>query len=136
MDLMGKYTYIGYNGVSTVDYVLAFEDILTQNFIHFFKVEELTLLSDHRPIIVTVQFKTDNVKQLDNTLVLKTSKRKKLVVNDYGYYKTELNKRMSEKCIRSIISKLENITKNTKPNLNSIIQEITDMYINNTEKMH
>ena len=27
-----------------------------------------------------------------------------------------------------------NITKNTKPNLNSIIQEITDMYINNTEK--
>ena len=58
-DFMGKFTYIGYNGVSTVDYVLGSENLLMQNYIHSFKVEDLTLLSDHRPISVTLQHNTN-----------------------------------------------------------------------------
>ena len=49
-DLEGRYTYIGYNGLSTVDYVLASENMLSRN-IHSFVVEEMTNFSDHRPTI-------------------------------------------------------------------------------------
>ena len=41
-DLQGNFTYIGYNGVSTIDNVLASENVLTQKRRHFLKVEELT----------------------------------------------------------------------------------------------
>ena len=55
-NLEGRYTYIGYNGLSTVDYVLASENMLPKN-IHSFVVEEITNLSDHRPTSLTVQYK-------------------------------------------------------------------------------
>ena len=43
-------TYIGHNGVSVVDYVLAFEAFLLNNCINSFTVNDLTTLSDHRPL--------------------------------------------------------------------------------------
>ena len=46
-DFLGNFTYIGYNGVSTVAYVLASENVLMRFHIHAFTVEELTSLSDH-----------------------------------------------------------------------------------------
>ena len=58
-DLEGKCTYIGYNGISTVDYVLGTENLILENHIHSFKVEELTLFSDHRPTCVTLQYEAN-----------------------------------------------------------------------------
>ena len=58
-DLMGKYTYIGYNGVSMVDYVLGSETLLMQYHYHSFEVDELTLLSDHRPISLILKYNTN-----------------------------------------------------------------------------
>ena len=56
--------YFGYNGVSTIDYVLASENFLTQKHIHSFKVEELTSLSDHRPLTLKLKYtKIDNKEQ-------------------------------------------------------------------------
>ena len=46
-DFQGKVTYIGYNGVRTIDYILASEIFLMRKYIHSFNVEELTSLSDH-----------------------------------------------------------------------------------------
>ena len=48
-DFQGNVTYIGYNGVSTIDYILASEIFLMRKYIHSLNVEELTSLSDHRP---------------------------------------------------------------------------------------
>ena len=48
-DLEGKFTYVGYNGLSTVDYVLGSENLIMKNHIHSFVVEDLTLFSDHKP---------------------------------------------------------------------------------------
>ena len=92
-DLMGKYTYIGYNGVSTVDYVLGSEDLLLKNYIHSFEVEEFTLLSDHRPTCLTLQYsgKTINVKEVEN--IHKTiPKKKRIHIRDYSSYEKELHK--------------------------------------------
>ena len=61
-DLQGKFTYFGYNGVITIDYVLASENFLTQKHIHSLKVEELTSLSDHRPLTLKSNIKM-NKKQ-------------------------------------------------------------------------
>ena len=48
-DLTGQFTYICKNGCSTVDYILASEDIMTDNdIITYFKVANLNHLSDHR----------------------------------------------------------------------------------------
>ena len=33
-DFQGKFTYIGYNGVSTIDYILASERFLMRKYIH------------------------------------------------------------------------------------------------------
>ena len=43
-DLMGKFTYIGYNGVSVVDYTLASENFIMKNYIYSFSIEALTTL--------------------------------------------------------------------------------------------
>ena len=37
-DFQGKVTYIGYNGVSTIDYILASEIFLMRKYIHSFNV--------------------------------------------------------------------------------------------------
>ena len=36
-DFQGKVTYIGYNGVCTIDYILASESFLMRKYIHSFK---------------------------------------------------------------------------------------------------
>ena len=112
-DLLGKYTYIGYNGISTVDYVLGSENLLMKNFIHSFQVEELTLLSDHRPISVTLQY-NKNKEITSKKTVSKTTKRKKLILKNYEAFKTELNKQMDKNCINLLIHKLENVTNDNK----------------------
>ena len=55
-DFQGKVTYIGYNGVSTIDYILPSEIFLMRKYIHSFNVEELTSLSDHRPLTLKLKY--------------------------------------------------------------------------------
>ena len=65
-DLLGNYTYIGPRGCSTVDYVLASEDIsINTNIIKHFKVNDLTRFSDHRPISVALNNKGKKVEEED-----------------------------------------------------------------------
>ena len=54
-DLRGKMTYIGHNGCSTVDLALASRDARDKNFLKSFKVEDLNIFSDHRPITVSLE---------------------------------------------------------------------------------
>ena len=57
-DLGGKYTYVGQNGCSTVDFALSSENATKTSFLRSFKVEELNIFSDHRPITVSLEKKT------------------------------------------------------------------------------
>ena len=69
-DLMGKFTYIGYNGISTVDYVLGSENFLMLNYIHSFEVEDLTLLSDHRQGYLNVEKGCDTCHSGGHLIIL------------------------------------------------------------------
>ena len=54
-DFSGKLTFIGHNGCSTVDLALASREARDKNFLKSFKVEDLNIFSDHRPITVTLE---------------------------------------------------------------------------------
>ena len=128
-DLLGKYTYLGYNGISAVDYVLGSEKLLMENYIHSFEVEELTLLSDHRPISVTLHYNATN-KNKEKKNTNSTTKRRKVVLKNYEIYKTELNKQMNSNQVTCLINKLENIKdKGDIPDLNKIVNDVKDMYL-------
>ena len=67
-DYIGKFTYIGHNGVSVVDYVLASEAFLLRNYIHSFTVDDLTTLSDHRPLQLHLKNTIIKKQETDNPL--------------------------------------------------------------------
>ena len=54
-DFSGKLTFIGHNGCSTVDFALASREARDKNFLKRFKVEDLNIFSDHRPITVNLE---------------------------------------------------------------------------------
>ena len=56
-DLSGEYTYCGWNGLSTVDYILASHKLLKSSQIQYMNVLPITILSDHRPLSVTINLK-------------------------------------------------------------------------------
>ena len=129
-DLLGKYTYIGYKGVSTVDYVLGSESLLMLDHIHSFEVEELTLLSDHRPISLTVKYNVNKDQNIQETPISCTPKKNKLMQNNKEIYKNELHRLMNKTSITSLINKLENIKDKTADTiLDNTVKEITELYV-------
>ena len=60
-DMQGKYTYIGPQGCSVVDYALA-SKVLRKNILSSFEVENLGIFSDHRPITVTLATKVNKTE--------------------------------------------------------------------------
>ena len=53
---MGGYTYIGKNGCSTVDYILASDNLMSKKgIITKFKIDELNIFSDHRILCFITQ---------------------------------------------------------------------------------
>ena len=53
-DLQGHFTYFGFQGCSTVDLVLASESFLKSSLIQYLSVQDLNLLSDHKPILLKI----------------------------------------------------------------------------------
>ena len=129
-DLQGKFTYFGYNGVSTIDYVLASENFLTQKNIHSFKVEDLTTLSDHRPLTLKLCYsKTNKNNQHEVTL---TPKLKAINIKILENYKTELDKLMDVNTISSIINKLKSAS--NEQDIIQVTNQATELYINAANK--
>ena len=56
-DLQGHFTYLGYQGYSTVDLVLASENIFQTNLIQYLSVQTFTTFSDSRPILLKILWK-------------------------------------------------------------------------------
>ena len=73
-DLQGHFTYLGYQGCSTVDLVLASENIFQTNLIQYHPVKTFTTFSYHRSILLQIsrkyparinEIKTSNCTQED-----------------------------------------------------------------------
>ena len=56
-DLQGHFTYLGYQGYSTVDLVLASENIFQTNLIQYLSLKAFTNVSHHRPILLKILWK-------------------------------------------------------------------------------
>ena len=56
-DLQGHFTYLGYQVCSTVDLVLASENIFKTNLIQYLSVQIFTTFSNHRPILCRILWK-------------------------------------------------------------------------------
>ena len=80
-DLQKENLHIGYNGVSTIDYILASESFLVRKYIHSFNVEDLTSLSDHRPLSLKLKY-IKNKEITQNPINLLT-KPNKFYINDF-----------------------------------------------------
>ena len=53
-DLQGHLTYLGYQGCSTVDLILASENTFQTNLMQYLSVQTFTTFSDHRPILLKI----------------------------------------------------------------------------------
>ena len=56
-DLHGHFIYLGYQSCSTVDLVLASENIFQTNLIQYLSVQTFTAFSDQRPILLKILWK-------------------------------------------------------------------------------
>ena len=63
-DLYGEFTYCGKLGLSTVDYILASVNMTKDKHIQYMKVQPITFLSDHRPLLLKLNHK---IKHSNNT---------------------------------------------------------------------
>ena len=137
-DLEGRYTYVGYNGLSTVDYVLGSENLFLRNHIHSFEVEQLTLLSDHRPTCLTLQYSAHKETEKEGKEPLLTShKRYKYFITNYAQFKTILQRKMNKKFTESLIQQLQNVnTHNDSIELDNIIQKINAQYLSSANTSH
>ena len=74
-DLEGHFTYLGYQGCSTVDLVLASENIFQTNLIQCLSVQTFTIFSDHRPILLRILRKYPNDKYKELKIISKSLNR-------------------------------------------------------------
>ena len=126
-------TYIGYNGVSVVDYVLTSEHFLVKEYIHSFTINDLTELSDHRPLNLQLKYPKNITTDIENPDIL-LPKPRIIKIKDYNIYKNELQNEMNQNNISQMISKIH--TCKNKIELNNIIKLTTELYIKTAIKIN
>ena len=130
---IGKFTYIGHNGVSVVDYVLASEAFLLKNYINSFTVDDLTTLSDHRPL--QLQLKNTTIKKQETYKpTILSPKPINFKIKNYETYSTKLAEEMNREAISILISSIEKC--NNNDDLKDIIQTTTNLYTNVANKIN
>ena len=98
----------------------------------------MTRFSDHRPIILNLQYNTNKKKEKPsaNTNIGTKNKKKNHNIKDYEKYKKELDLEMNSHCINQMIVRLENTYKHKDMiELDSITTEICNMYTVSAKKI-
>ena len=102
-DLQGHFTYLDYQGCSTVDLVLASENIFQTNLIQYLSVQTFTTFSDHRFILLKILWKYPT--RIDETKTLICTLEDKLQRFIWNNKLEKLYTETVEKELRSIIWK-------------------------------
>ena len=129
-DLIGQPTYIGPNGCSTVDYVIASEKAITGNkeIIQKFKVEELNILSDHRHLSLFLNSVMDITNSNSNSSsILKHSKDRQGKQMYNPNFEEMLNSNEIKTIIKDLTAKVQN--KDGKNTINHIITEVENLLV-------
>ena len=119
-DLQGKFTCHQKNGSSTVDYAVVNESL--HHLVRKFMVLDLSLGSDHCPIVIDIDMKTE--KELSNSEVKDTLPS--IPWND----KTRmlfLNKLSSDE-VQNSLKEIENLVDSNAGNIDDIIIKLTDIF--------
>ena len=129
-DIIGQPTYIGPNGTSTVDYIIASDKAITGNneIIQKFKVEDLNILSDHRPLSLFLNSTTDIEIPQQSTTILKQSKNRKGKQMYNPNFAEILNSKEIKIRIKDVTNKVKN--KNDKNTINDITTVVENLLIN------
>ena len=88
-----------YNDVSLVDYVLASANVLMKDYILSFTVNDLTELSDHRPLILQQKYNKNTPKNTSTDAQnpdYLLPKPRRFKITDYNIYKNELQNEMNQ----------------------------------------
>ena len=112
-DLTGKYTYIGPQGCSTVDYALASREF-RNNILSSLTVDDLNIFSDHRPINVSLSTNKINKKEVEEEFTNLELRKKAPYFNES--YPINLSSHNTNSILDSIKLKLESTTNTTTKN--------------------
>ena len=98
VDLYGEFTYCGINGLSTVDYTLASENVIKDNQIQYMCVQAITFLSDHRPLLLKLSHHSTHATPKEGAIPLQKENLTEIKTSD-----------QSEQSRNNIVNKIENI---------------------------
>ena len=124
-DLYGEFTYCGINGYSTVDYILAPVNFIENKQIQYMRIQPLTILSDHRPVLLRINYQTANAIFEEEVISLEKIPER-FIIKDMNNFKNELETSLdnvtqhqivneikscdlSEGAVDNIVNKVENI---------------------------
>ena len=82
-DLYGEFTYCGIHGLSTVD--LASENVIKDNQIQYMRVQSITFLSDHRPLLLKLNHHSTHAIPKEGAIPLKIMPEK-IIINDMKWF--------------------------------------------------
>ena len=100
----GKYTYIGSNGSSVIDYMLSQQDLF--EFIRSFDIEDSNILSDHCCVKLVLEFPVKNINFSNDNSSFET-------VNGRYVWNADLIDEYKSKCSsNSVQQKLQNLNAN------------------------
>ena len=129
-DLSGQYTYTGPRDCSTVDYVLASNNILSGNdeIVKKFQIENISSLSDHRSTSVYLQKRNGSVKiePLETILDNCKTREKKRIYNPK--YEKIINSNNVKKTARNILNHIN--TNDDIETIDILQKEVEDIIIN------
>ena len=86
-DLYGEFTYCGIHGLSTVDYILASENVIKDNQIEYMGVQPIT--SDHRPLLLKLSRHSTHAIPKEGAIPLQKMPEK-IIINDMNLFKNEI----------------------------------------------
>ena len=85
----GEFTYCGIHGLSTVDYILASENVIKGNQIQYMHVQPITFLSDHRPLLLKLSYHSTPMRSKEGAIPLRNM-AEQIIINFMNLFKNEI----------------------------------------------
>ena len=131
-DLYGEFTFYGKHGYSTVDYILASQNLIKEKQIQYMKVQPITFLSDHRPLLLKINSQNTHAPHKGQKIPLH-NRPEKFFIKDMNYFKNEIETMFSEQKRNEIISEIN--ASNQSPNsIHEIVNKIENIFIETATK--
>ena len=136
-DLQGHFTYLGYQGYSTVDLVLASENIFQTNLIQYLSVQTFTTFSDHRLILLKILWKhPTRIDETKTSVCTQEDKPQSFIWNNkLEKLYTEALEKESRRIIWKDFNELQtNKIKNKNVEIENFLSNVEDTFINTAGK--